>query len=649
MALALGPTFQLESDIDLLSIELSEVNTVAALPVYTVQLPQPEGEVIEFSAADQLQAIPVPIPRLAGLDELEVEQMRIDLSSVALEDEQSIVGQGVSDGNLTVTYHPDSASAPVALTRIEILDLQIAATSTESFVIQGAGAGGNTTRVVYRWDAENNRVTTTVNGSTSGADFVHFLVRPAANGGFGPPMAAAPHFEMPGAGKAMYGPALGGALLAVLPDNEGKIRAVLQFNPPLPVRTFQLLLGISATDSNRRHGGLPNEVEGIDWSAQTVMAKYELRPAGVTINATVANGAGEALVARFDTDPGAQPVDIDFAPVARSLLSTSYPSSSGDDLGLQLNFRCDSPGNLRVNLAEAAARYLRYPLADESIGTTLRGVPEFITLPVPENLRPAGVSFTVDGLYGPARLVAAADNPLIDSRQGFRVSGSTRLARRMTLTETERNLPLTRVAMFGRASEMGELLVSLHQGDALRIGPAIGEPLSITLTPTPSPIWHRADFPPTAMLPPHPEALWVVAQATDGVFWWHANTTADKSAQRSNDDGASWATIAARPILQLAVIEVDPETDTPTPLEPLTLTWVDGVLNGDLVGVGQSGQLPPQFRRYWVAQSAAHRPFLNRIPELGGLLRLGFDCRRDVDFSVKDVVLVYNPWQVGEI
>jgi hypothetical protein len=334
--------------------------------------------------------------------------------------------------------------------------------------------------------------------------------------------------------------------------------------------------------------------------------------------------------------------------VARSLLKSSYPTSSGSDLGLQLNFSCDSPGKLRVNLAVAAARYLRRPLAGDTEDRSLKGAIESVNFPIPENLKPAGLSFTIDGNYGPARLVLAADNTLENPRHGFHVANSTRLARRMSLTNVESRLPLARVALFGRASEEGELLVSLHNGDEIRIGSPIGEPVSIPLLPASQPSWHRAGFPADKMLPPHPDAVWVVAQVTRGVFWWHADMDDPNATQRSNDGGASWTLLPAKPLLQLAVVEVD-DQGNPRPLQPLSLTWADGVLNTDIVGVtGQAQQLPAQFRRYWVAQESVHQSFLNRVSELGGLLKLGFHCRRDVELSLSNVVLVYNPWEAGE-
>jgi hypothetical protein len=117
--------------------------------------------------------------------------------------------------------------------------------------------------------------------------------------------------------------------------------------------------------------------------------------------------------------------------------------------------------------------------------------------------------------------------------------------------------------------------------------------------------------------------------------------------QRSQDDGGSWTKIEAKPISQLAVSEID-DRGNPSPVDAVSLLWTDGVLNADLVGIGgQAGEHPPEFRRFWVAQVPAHDPFLNRIPELGGVLPLSFSCRRDVSLSLSQAVLVYNPWEAG--
>lgn len=644
-----APTFYFSKESGQFSFAGAQVQSVSALPVYSVQFQalQPAGEILEFSEAGQTLSLPVPIPRLAGLDELQVEQVGFHLSSAPYEDKITVSAQNVSADGLSVAYNAP-AGAPANLLRIEIQDLSIPAGEIATCVVKGSGASGSESHVVYRWDAEENQTAAEFGGDIGDADYLHFLVRPEVNGGFGPPLAAAPYFAMPGKGGAMYGPALGGASLALYHDDTGAVRAVLHFPAPLASGSFKLMIGRASEGSKSEHGGLPNDVEGIAWSAESVIATYDVRPAGVTVAANVIDApADEPVVARFDTDPGSTPVHVDFAPVARSLLKTAYPSSKGDDLGLQLNFVSDSPGKIRVDLADAAARYLRYPLGDASLSASLKGAPEYVEIPVNERLKPSGFSFAVDGVFGPARLVASADDAPQDARQGFRVAETIRIGRRMILNDGERNLPLARIAVFGRASEACELLLTLHGGDPTRIGAPLAGPLSIPLSAASTPKWHRADFPWPGLLPPHPDAVWIVAQASHGVFWWYADLNQPGPSQRSRDDGGSWSKIDAKPISQLAVFETDGQGN-PGPVGPVSLTWTDGVLNADLAGIGgQGGDHPPEFRRFWVAQVPAHDPILNRIPELGGVLRLGFSCRRDVTLSLSQAVMVYNPWEAG--
>jgi hypothetical protein len=644
----IGPTFKLlEEEISLIADLSQSLQTVTALPLYQVALTEALGEVLDCSDPSQPQSLAVPIPRLPGLDEFEIRQMNFALSSSELTDSVTVSGSSVPDsGGLAMHYAPSQAGAPVRLTRIELENLKLHAGGVP-YALRGDQRTGTDRTIVLRQD--DGKLVTVINGDTAGAQFAHVLIRPASKGGYGPPLAAVPYFEMPGNGDNLYGPALGGATLTLTHSatNPPIVKAVVTLTNPLPMASFQLLIG-SAGESNP-HGGLPNDVAGIGWSADTITAFYDVRPAGVTVRATVENGTDQPVVAQFDTDLGNAPVSVDFAPVARSLLNAAYPTSQGDDLGLKLIFDCASPGKLRVNLGEASARYLRYPLGGATLTASLLGAAEEMTMAVPEGLTPEGMSFTLDGIYGPMRLVTTADQTPGESRRGFRLNTDQWLARRISLTEAERTLPMGRVALWGRAGRAGELLVTLHGGDAVRMGPAISPPLSIPTTPSSEPQWHRALFPAGTKLPPGTAELWIVVRATGGDFWWHAAMEGEGQGMRSPDDDLSWEPIAASPFAQLAVVAVDEATGQPAPLDPITLSWAKGVLNGDVVGVsGQESQLGPQFRRFWVAQAGVHATFLDVIGALQGQLRLRFNCRRDVDLSLSNLVLVCNPWRAGE-
>ena len=639
MPFVIGPgTFKMQTALS------SGLYSAALLPPYASPVPVVTGGTpLAFDAADQTREVEVPIPRLAGLDDIELDRVAFDLWSFAQEDEVS-VGGNPSGGAVTLALD-SAAGATVRLLRIEIDDLRVTAAAGAPFVLAGGGGAGSLSHVVYERDADGE--TKAHPNGTPGVGIVqhlHLLVRTPSGSGFGPPAAAAPHFAMPGAGAALYGPALGGVSFSLFDAGSGKIRAVLRLLPPLAGSRFSLLIGHAAKPS--AHEGLPNEVAAVTWSAQSVVGVFDVRPARVTVKgAAAAAGADQPVVAEFPSDPGDAPVAVDFSGVARSLLKKAYPASQGADLGLKLLFTAGSPGELRVRLGQASARYISRPLDGNPATIALQGAPGTIDLAVSDEFRPAALSFTLDGIYGPARLTLDSDTATPDARHGLRVAGSVQVARLVALTAAETNLPLARLGLFGRASEPSELLLSLHSGDQLRIGPPVAEPLSLEVEPSPTPAWHRQTYAAPGRLPPHRGLLWLVVRVTRGVFWWHGAPDGDGSTQRSADDGSTFAQVAGRPMLHVSVTEVDSATGHPTPAFPVSLRWSEGLLNADIVGVaGQEASLPPEFRRFWIADGSAHAPFFSRVPELGGLLRLTFACQRDVDLTVSDVVLTFDPW-----
>jgi hypothetical protein len=613
------------------------ITTAAALPLYeTVVGIAVGGTPLVFDSANQTRELDVPIPRLAGLDDIELDRLAFDVRSGYQEDDSSTGGQP-SNGTVTVSLN-SAQGATVRLQRIEINDLTVTASEGNTFGFQGSGSAGTLSRVLYDWNVEEGKTVVVPNGS-GGTKQLHILVRPVS----GPPAAAAPHFAMPGAGSNMYGPALGGASVS-LTNVGGKIRAVLELNPALDGNRFSVMVGHA--DKSSPTDGLPNEMQAAPWSAATVAGFFDVRPASVSIKASAAAaGPDTPVVAEFPTDPGDSPIDVDFAGVARSLLKKAYPTSQGDDLGLKLLFTAGSAGELRVRLGNAAARYISRPLGDTPVSRSMLGAPESIELPVSDTFRPAALSFTIDGIYGPARLTVDSDTSTPETRHGFRVQGSVQVARLVALTAVEANLPLIRLGLFGRASEPSEILLSLHRGDDIRIGPAVAEPLSLEIDPSDVPDWHRKEYAAPGPLPPHAPMLWLVVRATRGTFWWYGPLDVSGSTQRSDDEGATFSQIPGRPILHVSVTEVDSETGNPTPVFPVALRWRDGLLNADLVGVaGQEASLPPDFRRFWIAEGAAQSAFFNSVPALQGLLRLTFACQRDVELTMSNAVLTFDPW-----
>jgi hypothetical protein len=358
-----------------------QVTTAAALPLYETTVGFATGGTpLVFESANQTKELEVPIPRLAGLDDIELDRLAFDVRSAYQEDETSSGGQP-SNGAVTLALN-SAQGATVRLQRIVINDLRVTASEGTTFGLQGRGSAGSLSRVLYDWNAEERKTAVVPNGS-GGNKQLHLLVRPVS----GPPAAVAPHFAMPGAGSHLYGPALGGASVSLF-DVGGKINAVLELNPALDGNRFSIMVGHA--DKSSPTDGLPNEVQAAPWSAASVDGFFDVRPASISVKASAETaGPDTPVVAEFPTDPGNSPIDVDFAGVARSLLKKAYPTSRGDDLGLKLLFTAGSAGELRVRLGKASARYISRPLGDAPVSRSLLGAPESIDLSVSDTFQPA--------------------------------------------------------------------------------------------------------------------------------------------------------------------------------------------------------------------------------------------------------------------
>ncbi len=642
MSRVIGPTYALE---DGMAETFGIVATVLDTPVVAMALAEALlGDPVLFDQGAGPHDIAVPIPHLPGLDEIELTWASFFIASAPFGRSQAVSGENPGNAAVGIVLDGVAPGQTVNLTGLTLTGLAATPPADISYALTGTGG------TVYWMLDEGELVSSTTNpGGT--VQHLHILIRPGTGSAAGPPIAAAPHFNMPGAAVGLYGPALGSTGLSLLRQPDGQVNATLTLTPAQPMSACTLMVGTAAEGGAAigAHGGLPTDLVGVDWSATTVEGRFDTRAQGimVTTHAGATAPAEGALVASFDTDPGSAPREVNFAPAARAALEQGYPTATGPDLGLTLRVQViDTPGALYLQLGSVGARYVQRPFPLPA-SLSLRGAPETVRIPLPTGLRPQGLSFRVDGRYGPARLTADADAAPESSRQGYRIAGPQQAARRLLLNPKETVLPLARLALYGRASEDGEVLITRHGGDQARIGPALGPPVSLLVSASDTPAWQRVDIPLRDGLPPHAEALWVTVQATKGVFWWHADMGAALPAsQTSADGGVTWTSALGRPLTQAWVLEVDPASGDPAPLAPLALGWEDGVLNSDIVGVGAAAPAP-DFTRLWVAEGAGNAALLDGIAGLPGPLALRLNSTRDVDLSLTDVVLIYGPWSAG--
>lgn len=643
MSLVIGPTYSFHDAVTD-TIVADGIASVLDTPIvafaYTAAI---LGDPVVFDAGADPHDLPVPIPHLPGLDEIELQAASFTIASAAYERTQSVPAGSPSGGSIGIALTGVAQGQRVSLTGIAISRLTL--TPPDGIVYALSGSGG----AVF-WYIDDGDLVSSTSSPGGTVQQVHVLIRPGTGASAGPPIAAVPHFNMPGAGGALYGPALGGATLQVTRRSDGTADATITLSPAQPMTGCTMLIG-TAAEGNAAigpHAGLPTEVTAVTWAAASAEGRFDTRAQdiSVTAHAGATDPAAGALVTNFDTDPGASLRTVDFAPAARAALQTGYPTATGADLGLGLRIEVGTPGSLYLGLGTVAARYVQRP---DPVPATLalRGAPETVALPVPPGLRPMGLSFRVDGRYGPARLVADADSAPAASRAGYRLAGPSRIARRLSLTTKEATLPLARLALYGRASEATELLVTRHGGDDTRLGAALGPPVSIPIPASDRTAWHRVDVPVPDGLPPHAAAMWLVAEATYGTFWWHADPApAPVPAQSSPDAGDTWTLAALRPLAQAWVNETDPATGDPAPLLPVSLSGPPGILNGDIVGIGE-GTVSPVFTRMWVAEGDAHAALLDAIAGQPRTLALALDCRRDLDVTLSAAIVTYDPWSAG--
>ena len=592
----------------------------------------------------RLTTSPSKSPNLPGLDAIEIASASFSIASAPYQRTQAVPANAPSGGAVGITLGGVAPGQTVTLTGVVLSGLAATPPSGVSYALWG------TQGTVYWTEGDDGDIVSTTTNPGGTVQHLHILIRPGTGGNAGPPIAAAPHFNMPGAGAGLYGPALGGASLSVVRRSNGLVDATLTMAPAQPMSACTVLIGTAAEGSSAigAHGGLPTDVADVPWSAASAEGLFDTRAQAITVatHAGATPPEDGALITRFDTDPGGTLRSVDFAPAARAAMDQGYPTATGPDLGLTLRVQVDTPGALYLQLGSVAARYVQRPLPLPAT-LALRGAPESVVIPVPEGLRPQGISFRVDGRYGPARLIGDVDTAPEGSRHGYRIAGAQRAARRLLLSAKEATLPLVRLALYGRASEDGEILITRHGGDESRIGAALGPPVSRTVNASDTPTWHRVEIPVRDGLPPHAGAFWITVQATKGVFWWHSDMEATVPAsQVSADEGVSWTAASGRPLAQAWVEEVDPATGDPAPLAPLSLSWANGILNADIVGVNGAA-MAPDFTRLWIAEGAGNDALLDGIAELPGQLALHLHATRDVDLSLADVALTYDPWNAG--
>jgi len=624
MIVATGPSFKaglvVKSNFALLSVLEAPffANLETEPPGLTPREVQPGVALLE----------PIPVPLLPGMDDIEVESASIAFAGGATD---SVVSGTLSGGTVDLRLRSPAGTSG-ALRRIEINGFKLIQSDAPLGISSGNAAF---------LDATSGAMA--IGQPPGDPRYLHLMLQALDGNKPGPPIAALPRFDMPGGGDMDYGPALGGGNMSLGPLASGSLPVTAEFAPTLAGRAFRLGLAKSPNGTSPT-AGLPNEATLFSgWQASEIKAIFRTRPEDVQIS-LAGPGAPPTTVATYPGEMPAARSDTDLTPAFRAAAKAALLNAPGGDLGISLSIVSPTGGKVLLAVPRPRLRYIRRPLAAPAPISLATGFAE-LPLDLPRRLKPLGLSFALDGRYGPSRRIDSSPFPQGAIRQGYRLVPGRRMTVSLTLSQTEQLLPLARLAVFGRCEAAGELLLSLYHGGDTTPTRRMGPPVAVTMVPGLTMDWHGAPWagaPPPA--PPHPAKLWLVIEVGHGAFLQgiDQNLPAD-GALLCESDGASWSQVNASPPAGIWVDEIDPATGEPAPLHALDLHGPHGLLNGDLVDVVGKNR-PAAFSLRWVAMAPAHDDLLSEIAAADAAFALRFACRRDVSMTVSDAVLTYDPW-----
>lgn len=620
MIAMVGPSYALSTRL----FATSELLTVLDSPFSANAVPR--GLSARALAPPEPLIEPIPVPFLPGMDEVEVDGASLLLAGGVTNRVVDAISKPGDKWSLALTQ---PAGVSGALSRIAITGFRLTTTTH---------ALGNSKASAAFLDVASNKMVAD-RAAPANSIFAHFMIRTPT----GPPIAAAPEFAMPGAGGRHYGPALGGVSMQTGAIAGDGLPVTLAVSPPLAGRTFDLAMGSIADDKGKTPiGGLPTDAGDFGaWEATQVRATFRTRPEDVEVALVGPGTAAPAVVASFPGELQGQTSETDLTPALRAMAKAALAAATGGDLGLHLKITGKSDGEICLAVPRPRLRYIRRPMVGPE-ALRLMGAREALLLDLPRGLVPGGISFAIDGRYGLARLTDASPTAEPSPCIGYRLAVGRRIALPFALSAVERLLPLRRLAAHGRAEGRGELLLSLYRGDGAVPGERYREPVAVALEPGTRMVWHRAEWSGPGLVGPHPEKLWLVVEASHGVFL-QAVGAGGAGALLAEAGGAQWTDAIAPPLLQAWVDEADPATGEPAPLHALDLHGPTGLLNGDIADV-VGKRKPGAFALRWLALGTAHAGLMHEIAANEGAFALNFSCRRDVTLNVSDAALTYNPW-----
>ena len=343
--------------------------------------------------------------------------------------------------------------------------------------------------------------------------------------------------------------------------------------------------------------------------------------------------------------------DISFTPLAQKELATALTPASADavTLPLTVKFSSASGGALGIVARTLQARYIVRPVAAAPATITLAGARTPLTLTAPAGLQPQGSALRlVARCKGWELNGGLAEPPPEEPSTGLRVTQANMVAQSARFDGSD--FPLVNVRLYLAAPGAAEVAVELREDVAGRPGAIIGKPVAMKIAGTRG--WQDFACQPTPFRNAS-TALWVAARVTKGEVLWFA--AGDQGACLiSLDKGATWGapdsvlTSSSSLLVQL----FHDRTSVPLSRAPIVRVDSDGasVVADLLAGAAapspkQAASWPMEFVLDGFALPAGLLSFYARQPGAAKIDQtLQLFSRSVLDLRVELAALFYDPF-----
>lgn len=346
--------------------------------------------------------------------------------------------------------------------------------------------------------------------------------------------------------------------------------------------------------------------------------------------------------------PANDPEDITFTPLAQKELAAALKATRDDELTLPLTikFRSDTGGALAIVSRSLQGRYVVHALSQLPANLKLAGTATPLTLRAPAGLTPQSAKFRVVAkLSGWELNNTAHEPPLTTPLGGLRVTQATRAAQQ---TQFQGTLPLVNIKLLLAAENAAEAILELHEDASGRPGALLGAPVVKQLAAGWRD-WLDFELKTPLSFPENSTTLWITLHVTKGEVLWFAEE-ADAGAVISTDEGKSWGPPDERLAPAAAQVVQLFHDRAPQFVRPVIRVQRGGTpLAADLMSTAQALSA----KEYVAENASLPASVMSFFPQQAGNARveqtLQLFSTSVLDLRIESASFFYDPFQPGHV